>query len=83
MSAPGGPVVHWNGELVAADEARVSVHDAGFLYGDGIYETMRAYAGKAFALDRHLRRLARSASRFSYPQNQSAALSRSAIVRGF
>ena len=56
-----GPMVHWNGELVPADEARVSVFDAGFLYGDGIYETMRAYAGRAFALDRHLERLVRSA----------------------
>ena len=63
MSAPGGTLVHWNGELVAADEARVSVYDAGFLYGDGIYETMRSYAGRAFALDRHLGRLGRSAER--------------------
>jgi branched-chain amino acid aminotransferase len=63
MTNPTRRHVHWNGELVPADEARVSVFDAGFLYGDGVYETMRAYGGKAFALSRHLDRLARSAGR--------------------
>jgi len=57
------PYVHWNGCLVPADEARVSVFDAGFLYGDGIYETMRSYDGRVFALARHLARLERSALR--------------------
>jgi branched-chain amino acid aminotransferase len=54
--------VHWNGRVVPADEARVSPLDAGFLFGDGIYETMRAYGGRVFALDRHLARLHRSAA---------------------
>jgi branched-chain amino acid aminotransferase len=54
--------VWWNGEIVAADEARVSVFDTGFLYGDGIYETMRAYGGRVFARNRHLERLGRSAA---------------------
>ncbi len=57
--------VHWQGELVPADEARVSVFDAGFLYGDGMYETMRTYEGKTFARERHLRRLAGGAERIS------------------
>jgi len=45
------------------EEARVSVLDAGFLYGDGIYETMRSYGEGVFAVARHLDRLARSAAR--------------------
>jgi len=53
--------VHWNGRLVDAEDAMVSVFDAGFLYGDGIYETLRVYGGTPFALDRHLDRLAQSA----------------------
>jgi branched-chain amino acid aminotransferase len=51
---------HVNGELVDADEATVSVDDRGFRYGDGVFETMRAYGGDVFALDAHLDRLARS-----------------------
>jgi len=50
-----------NDRLVSEDEAVVSVFDHGFLYGDGIYETMRAYDGTVFLLDRHLERLQRSA----------------------
>jgi len=48
--------------MVPEHEAVVSVFDHGFLYGDGIYETMRAYDGTVFMLDRHLERLSRSAS---------------------
>ncbi len=54
--------VFLNGLIVAEPEARISVYDHGFLYGDGIYETMRAYDGVVFMLDRHLERLRRSAS---------------------
>ncbi|MGQ0723076.1 MAG: aminotransferase class IV, partial [Candidatus Eiseniibacteriota bacterium] len=57
-----GRFVHCNGRVVPADEARVSPLDAGFLYGDGIYETMRAYGGRVFALGRHFARLHRSAA---------------------
>jgi len=49
-------------KMVPEHEAVVSVFDHGFLYGDGIYETMRAYDGTVFMLDRHLERLSRSAS---------------------
>ena len=47
--------------LVDASEAKVSVYDHGFLYGDGVYETMRAYEGVVFRLDEHIARLVRSA----------------------
>lgn len=55
-------LVFWEGRTMPVEEARVPVTDAGFLYGDGIYETMRSYGGHVFALDRHLARLARSGS---------------------
>ncbi|MBA4372219.1 MAG: branched-chain amino acid aminotransferase [Thermodesulfovibrio sp.] len=51
-----------NDRLVDESEAMVSVFDHGFLYGDGVYETMRAYEGVVFSLDEHLGRLGRSAS---------------------
>jgi branched-chain amino acid aminotransferase len=46
---------------VTGPEAVVSVYDHGFLYGDGIYETMRAYKGTVFKSERHIERLGRSA----------------------
>ncbi|MDI6800966.1 MAG: branched-chain-amino-acid transaminase [Thermodesulfovibrionales bacterium] len=54
--------VYLNNKLVLASEAKVSVFDHGFLYGDGIYETMRVYDGVVFMLDEHIQRLFRSAS---------------------
>lgn len=54
--------VYLNGKIVPSKEAVVSVFDHGFLYGDGIYETMRVYDGVVFKLDEHLGRLFRSAS---------------------
>lgn len=52
-----------NGEPKAPEEAVVSVYDRGFLYGDSVFETIRTYGGKPFALEEHVQRLARSASR--------------------
>ncbi|MCW5782716.1 MAG: aminotransferase class IV [Nitrospirales bacterium] len=49
-----------NGEFVKKDQARISVFDHGFLYGDGVYETLRVYQGRIFLLERHLARLRRS-----------------------
>ena len=50
-----------NKTIVPESDAVVSVYDRGFLYGDGIYETMRAYNGVVFKLEKHLERLGRSA----------------------
>lgn len=49
--------VYINGEMVEEKDARISVFDSGFLLGDGLFETMRAYNGTIFALDSHLDRL--------------------------
>ena len=53
--------VNVNGRITPECEAVVSVFDHGFLYGEGIYETMRTYHGRPFLFDRHMRRLRRSA----------------------
>jgi branched-chain amino acid aminotransferase len=50
-----------DGGIVSEHEARVSVLDHGFLYGDGIFEGIRAYRGRIFRLEDHLRRLATGA----------------------
>jgi branched-chain amino acid aminotransferase len=53
--------VHLDGRLVDEREAVVSVFDRGFLFGDGIFESMRAHQGRIFRMERHLDRLRRSA----------------------
>lgn len=50
-------IVYLNGSLVTREKAKISVSDHGFLYGYGLFQTMRAYNGKIFLLDRHIRRL--------------------------
>ena len=52
-----------NGRIAPADEAVVPVYDHGFVYGEGIYETLRTYNRVPFLYDRHMRRLRLSAER--------------------
>ncbi len=54
-------LVYMNGSFVPKEEAKVSVFDHGFLYGDGVFEGIRAYDGVIFRLNRHIRRLYNSA----------------------
>ncbi len=54
-------LVYIDGEFVPQEEARVSVFDHGFLYGDGVFEGIRAYNGRVFRLDEHIDRLYDSA----------------------
>jgi branched-chain amino acid aminotransferase len=65
-----------NGEITPAEEARVSVLDNGFTFGDAVYETLRTYGGRPFHLDRHLERLRRSAQRLAIPLPAGDALAR-------
>ncbi len=53
--------VYMNGAYVDAAEAKVSVWDHGYLYGDGAFEGIRAYGGRIFKLHEHIRRLYHSA----------------------
>src|SRR5437870_13343231 len=52
-----------DGRVVDAAEAKVEVFDRGFLYGDSVYEVLRTFGKKPFALDEHLDRLEGSARR--------------------
>lgn len=56
-----GLIIYLNGEFVDEDEARVSVFDHGLLYGDGVFEGIRAYNGRVFRLQEHIDRLYESA----------------------
>jgi len=53
--------IYLNGSLVPRTGARISVFDHGLLYGYGLFETMRAYHGKIFLMERHIKRLLGSA----------------------
>jgi branched-chain amino acid aminotransferase len=57
-------IVYLNGTLVPRSQAKVSVLDYGFLFGYGLYETIRAYRDKVFRLGKHLERLQDSAEKF-------------------
>lgn len=54
-------VIYLNGEFVSRNEAKISVYDHGFLYGDGIFEGIRIYNGNIFKCKEHLDRLYDSA----------------------
>jgi branched-chain amino acid aminotransferase len=59
--------VNVNGRIVDREHAVVSVFDHGFLYGEGVYETLRTYNGQPFLFDRHMRRLRNSAGMIALP----------------
>jgi branched-chain amino acid aminotransferase len=50
-------LVYINGSLVPRMEAKISINDHGFLYGYGIFQTLRVYNGRLFLLDKHLKKL--------------------------
>jgi branched-chain amino acid aminotransferase len=56
-------LVNLDGALVPPAEAKISILDRGFLYGDSVYEVIRTYRRRPFELDLHLRRLGHSAAR--------------------
>ena len=60
MASIPDSLCYLNGEYLALRDAKVSVLDRGFLFGDGIYEAMPVYGGRIFRFDEHLARLNRS-----------------------
>lgn len=60
-------IVWLNDALLPLSQARVSVEDRGFLYGDGFFETLKAENGRLLFLDEHLKRLRASAGSFRLP----------------
>lgn len=73
-------LVHLNGELVPRDEARVSVFDSVVQGGDAVWEGLRVYDGKVFALDRHLDRLFASAHALRFEGVPSREEVRDAVI---
>ena len=67
-------MIYLNGEFMPAEEAKVSVLDRGFIFGDGVYEVIPAYSRRLFRLDEHLARLQASldAIRITNPHPASA-----------
>jgi branched-chain amino acid aminotransferase len=61
-----------DGTVLPADEARIPATDEGLLRGDGIFEVIRLYGGRQFALDDHLERMARSARNLRLPIDVAA-----------
>lgn len=74
-------MVFLNNRLVSDKKAVVSVFDHGFLYGDGIYETLRVYNGVVFMIDEHIERLQRSASMISLKIPLTTEMIKRAIYR--
>ena len=74
-------IVDLDGQLVPPGEARISVFDRGFLYGDSVYEVVRTYGLVPFELDRHLARLERSAARLALTLPWSADRTRVEVLR--
>ena len=60
-------LIYLNGKMVPQEEAVISVFDHGFLYGDGVFEGIRAYNGRVFRLVEHIRRLYESAHSILLP----------------
>jgi branched-chain amino acid aminotransferase len=59
-----GLLVYVNGELMPAEDAKISVFDSGLNFADGVFEGVRVYAGRVFRLDQHIKRLFESANSF-------------------
>jgi len=60
-----GLKIYINGQILPQEDAKISVFDHGLLYGDGVFEGIRAYNGKIFTLEEHLDRLYDSATAIS------------------
>jgi len=74
-------MIYLNNKLVPRERAVISVFDHGFLYGDGIYETLRVYDGVVFMLDEHVERLFRSASFIELGIPKSAEAVKKAVYK--
>ena len=72
---PGLPdtLCYLNGDYTPLNEAKVSVMDRGFIFGDGIYEVVPVYGGRLFRFDEHMARLGRSLTKLRIPNPHSHA----------
>jgi branched-chain amino acid aminotransferase len=74
-------LVNVNGKLVPKEKAMISVFDHGVLYGDGVFEGIRAYQGRVFRLPQHLERLYDSAKAILLAPPLSKSAMRAEILR--
>ena len=63
--------LYLNGDYVSSDEAKISVFDRGFMFGDGVYEVIPVYSGKLLRCDGHLQRLQHSLDAIGIPNPHS------------
>ncbi|MDF2569175.1 MAG: ilvE 1 [Sporomusa sp.] len=61
-------IIYFNDRLVSSNEFIISPLDHGFLYGHGLFETMRAYNGRIFRIEDHLKRLEEAADYLGWPE---------------
>lgn len=82
----GDSIAYLNGDFVRLADARVSVLDRGFIFGDGIYEVVPVYNGKPFRMAGHLARLERSLAAVGIDANKTTgqweSLIQALITRG-
>jgi aminodeoxychorismate lyase len=80
---PSSNYAYVNGRFVPEAEATVSIFDRGFLYGDGVFETMRVYGGHIFRFDQHFERLAAGLNKLGIaaPDNDLRGVLRRLIER--
>jgi len=76
------PVVYLNGQFLPLSQAKISIDDRGFQFGDGVYEVIRVYQGKPFRLDDHLIRLEQSARAVRIPMTLEKQAWRRIILEG-
>jgi branched-chain amino acid aminotransferase len=71
--------VNLNGAILEPENARVSIFDHGFLYGDAVYETLRTYGGRPFLLPEHFQRLGEATEELGIPMPWTAQTVAAAI----
>ncbi len=76
-----GDAVYIGGEIVPRTDAKISVFDSGLNFADGVFEGIRVYNGRVFALERHIRRLFDSARAFQIDIGLSPAQLQAEILR--
>ena len=72
--------IYIDGTFYPREQAKISVFDHGFLYGDGVFEGIRAYSGRIFRLSEHLDRLYDSAKTIDLQPSLSKEEMTTAII---
>jgi len=76
-------IINVKGQILNPDQAKISVFDRGYLYGDSLYEVVRSYHGEFYLLDEHLGRLKASANLCHMTLDQNISTYKSEILRTF